>query len=71
MNVLEFLCSQDTPLPDHDQIEAAVPEFAVCGNRKYAAVPSAFDLGSNVRACFAISEAAHAWRTTVEGLGLA
>jgi hypothetical protein len=69
-DVLEFLFPKDAPLPDHDQIEAAVPELLSSAIRKYAPflqrsiwAVEREGLLRDVRA------AAQAWRNTLEGLG--
>jgi len=69
-DVLEFLFPKDTPLPDHDQIETAVPELLMAAIRKYAPFLQ--------RSIWAVERegltrdiriAAHAWRDTLEALG--
>jgi hypothetical protein len=69
-DVLEFLFPKDAPLPDHDQIEAAVPDLLSAAIRRYAPFL--------LRSIWAVERegllldirtAAHAWRNTLEGLG--
>ncbi|TDE40006.1 PD-(D/E)XK nuclease family protein [Antarcticimicrobium sediminis] len=69
-DVLEFLFPKDAPLPDHDQIEEAVPELLTLAIRKYAPFLQ--------RSIWAVEReglqrdirnAAHVWRDTLEGLG--
>ena len=68
-DVLEFLFPKDAPLPDHDQIEAAVPELLSSAIRKYAPFLQrsiwAVERGGLLRD---IRTAAHAWRNTLDGL---
>lgn len=68
-DVLEFLFQKDASLPDHDQIEAAVPELLSSAIRKYAPFLQ--------RAIWAVEReglqrdirnAAHVWRDTIRGL---
>jgi RecB family exonuclease len=69
-DVLEFLFPKDAPLPDNDQIEAAVPELLSAAIRKHAPFLQrsiwAVERDGLLRD---IRTAAHAWRTTLEGLG--
>lgn len=69
-DVLEFLFPKDAPLPDHDQIDEAVPELLSSAIRKYAPFLHrsiwAVERGGLLRD---IRTAAHAWRNTLEGLG--
>ena len=69
-DVLEYLFPKDAPLPDHDQIEAAVPELLFAAIRKHAPFLQrsiwAVEREGLVRD---IRTAAHAWRDTLEGLG--
>jgi hypothetical protein len=69
-DVLEFLFPKDAPLPDHDQIEAAVPELLSSAIRKYAPFLQrsiwAVEREGLLRD---IRTAAHAWRNTLESLG--
>ena len=68
--VLEFLFPKDAPLPDHDEIEAAVPELLSTAIRKHAPFLQrsiwAVEREGLLRD---IRTAAHAWRNTLEGLG--
>lgn len=68
-DVLEFLFPKDTALPDHEQIDTAVPELLAAAIRKYAPFLQ--------RAIWAVEreglqrdirQAAHVWRDTLEGL---
>lgn len=69
-DVLEFLFPKDAPLPDHDQIEAAVPELLSSAIRKYAPFLQrsiwAIEREGLLRD---IRTAAREWRNTLEGLG--
>ncbi|KPQ00138.1 MAG: PD-(D/E)XK nuclease superfamily [Rhodobacteraceae bacterium HLUCCA12] len=69
-DVLEFLFPKDAPLPDHDQIEAAMPELLSAAIRRYAPFLQrsiwAVEREGLLRD---IRTAAHAWRNTLEGLG--
>ncbi len=69
-DALEFLFPKGAPLPDHDQIEAAVPELLSSAIRKYAPFLQrsiwAVEREGLLRD---IRTAAHAWRNTLEGLG--
>lgn len=69
-DVLEFLFPKDAPLPDHNQIDAEVPELLSSAIRKYAPYLQrsiwAVERDGLLRD---IRTAAHAWRNTVEGLG--
>ena len=69
-DVLEFLFPKDAALPDHEQIDAGVPELLASAIRKYAPFLQ--------RSIWAVEReglardiriAAHAWRDTLEGLG--
>ncbi len=69
-DVLEFLFPKDAPLPDHDQIELAVPGLLSSAIRKYAPFLQrsiwAVEREGLLRD---IRTAALAWRNTLEGLG--
>jgi RecB family exonuclease len=69
-DVLEFLFPKDAPLPDHDQIEAAMPELLSSAIRKYAPFLQrsiwAIEREGLLRD---IRTAAREWRNTLEGLG--
>lgn len=69
-DVLEFLFPKDAPLPDHDQIEAAVPELLSSAIRKYAPfLQRSIWVVEREGLLRDIRTAAHAWRNTLEGLG--
>ncbi|MCC5986517.1 MAG: PD-(D/E)XK nuclease family protein [Pararhodobacter sp.] len=69
-DVLEHLFPKDAPLPDHDQIEAAVPELLVSAIRKFAPFLQR-SIWAVEREGLArdIRNAAHAWRDTLIALG--
>lgn len=68
--VLEFLFPKDTPVPDHGQIDIAVPELLASAIRKHAPFLQrsiwAVEREGLLRD---IRTAAHAWCDTLEGLG--
>lgn len=68
-DVLEYLFPKDTHLPNHDQIDAAVPELLASAIRKYAPFlqRSIWEVEREGLARD-IRNAAHAWRDTLEGL---
>jgi hypothetical protein len=69
-DVLEFLFPKDAPLPEHDQIEAAVPELLASAIRKYAPfLQRSIWAVEREGLLLDIRTAAHAWRNTLEGLG--
>jgi len=69
-DVLEFLFPKDSALPDHDRIEAEVPELLASAIRRYAPFLQrsiwAVEREGLVRD---IRNAAHVWRDTLAGLG--
>lgn len=69
-DVLEFLFPKDAPLPDHDQIEIAVPELLASAIRKYAPFLQR-SIWAVEREGLArdIRTAALEWRNTLERLG--
>ncbi len=67
--VLELLFPKDAPLPDHDQIEAAVPELLSSAIRKYAPFLQRSIWAVECRSLLRdIRSAAHDWRNTLAGL---
>ena len=69
-DVMEFLFPKDEALPDHDQIEAAVPELLASAIRKHAPFLQR-PIWAVEREGLArdLRNAARFWRDTVEGLG--
>ncbi|SLN58784.1 PD-(D/E)XK nuclease superfamily protein [Roseovarius gaetbuli] len=69
-DVLEYLFPKDSPLPDHDQIDAAVPELLAAAIRKHAPFLQrsiwAVEREGLTRD---IRKAAHTWRDTLQALG--
>lgn len=69
-DVLEYLFPKDEPLPDHDQIQDAVPELLFAAIRKYAPFLQrstwSVEREGLVRD---IRNAAHVWRDRLEELG--
>lgn len=69
-DVLEFLFPKDAPLPDHEQIEGAVPELLTSAIRKHAPfLQRSIWAVEREGLLLDIRKAAHAWRNTLDGLG--